>query len=333
MEAIRDAEIDVILWIQSWRGLLEPPMDVVTDLGSQRVFLVLIPLLFWAVDTALGARLALLLMGSASLNGVVKLAFHGARPYWYSGAVAQLTGASTFGLPSAHAQNSLVVWGYLAARSTRRWAWPAAGTLITLIAFSRMVLGVHFLSDVLAGLAVGAVLLWLMLRYEAAVLRWWQSFSVATQIGAALGISLLPAAVAAGMRLVRGDWTAPEGWTGSVPPDPVYNSLAQMLGMGCGLFGIIAGASVLAARGWYSAAGPLLSRVARCGIGIIGLVLISVLLEAAFRVVDGAADTAVESGGYLLLALWAALGAPELFLRMGLAERPRAEESDSPVGG
>lgn len=99
-----------------------------------------------------------------------------------------------FGFPSGHAVASAVVYGggallfdRLAPRLNR---FLAAATVIGLIAFSRLVIGVHLLPDVLVGVVVGLVVLFGTLwladgRPEAA-------FLVATGISVvALGIALI----------------------------------------------------------------------------------------------------------------------------------------------
>ena len=67
-----------------------------------------------------------------------------------------------FSFPSAHTSMSMAVYGFLAlmiARELhvqRRWIpYSAAGLLIILIALSRLYLGVHWFSDVLAGFSLG----------------------------------------------------------------------------------------------------------------------------------------------------------------------------------
>lgn len=65
--------------------------------------------------------------------------------------------------PSGHAMSAAIVYfavAYLAARlHKRKWArWlvmTAALVLVALIAFSRLYLGVHYPSDVIAGIAIG----------------------------------------------------------------------------------------------------------------------------------------------------------------------------------
>ncbi|KKW20013.1 MAG: Phosphoesterase PA-phosphatase related protein [Parcubacteria group bacterium GW2011_GWA2_51_10] len=72
----------------------------------------------------------------------------------------------TFSFPSGHAAFSLALYGFIAwaisARRPRRERifWFALSALIiTLVSFSRLYLGVHYLTDVLGGLVIGAVFL------------------------------------------------------------------------------------------------------------------------------------------------------------------------------
>lgn len=67
----------------------------------------------------------------------------------------------SYGFPSGHAIASTVVYGGLLLRDSAReyrLAAPAVA-LIALVGLSRVVVGVHYLGDVLAGHAVGLVLL------------------------------------------------------------------------------------------------------------------------------------------------------------------------------
>ena len=76
-----------------------------------------------------------------------------------------LRGATGFSFPSGHAMGSTIVFGalsYLAFRAAHSWRRKAAAlalacTMIVAIAFSRIYLGVHWISDIGAGLAGGLV--------------------------------------------------------------------------------------------------------------------------------------------------------------------------------
>lgn len=104
------------------------------------------------------ALLPLVIAGTELLNLVLKLSFHRARP---EVAFVEL---DTYSFPSGHAMISTAVYGALAylawspLRTRRRRLTLIAGivVLVALIDFSRIYLGVHYLSDVLAGTAGGA---------------------------------------------------------------------------------------------------------------------------------------------------------------------------------
>jgi membrane-associated phospholipid phosphatase len=141
----------------------------VTTLGSAWV---LVPL-------AVGAAIFLVSRGSPRHAGLVVLAIVGAealtlslkavierqRPLFASPLVSE----SSPSFPSGHATVSLAVYGALAYVALRHLGNSVAGrvavggavVLVLSIGFSRLYLGVHFLSDVLAGFSVG--LAWLVM--------------------------------------------------------------------------------------------------------------------------------------------------------------------------
>jgi membrane protein DedA with SNARE-associated domain/membrane-associated phospholipid phosphatase len=99
--------------------------------------------------------------GSAFLNHVLKGLFERPRPHFEHPLLVE----SSFSYPSGHAMESFVVYGmlaYLAVLALRSWESRVAvvfeaALLVVLIGFSRMYLGVHYFSDVLAGYAAGGV--------------------------------------------------------------------------------------------------------------------------------------------------------------------------------
>ena len=108
-------------------------------------------------------RLALFVVvtvaGSAALNALVKLAVDRARPV-VANPIAHASGMS---FPSGHAQSATVAASVLLLvfLPALRGAWrPAAValaiTFVIAVGFARVALGVHFVSDVLAGYALGA---------------------------------------------------------------------------------------------------------------------------------------------------------------------------------
>jgi membrane-associated phospholipid phosphatase len=103
------------------------------------------------------AALAILLVvqGGMLLNLLAKQAFHRARPSFEN----PLVTLTTYSFPSGHVVATTAFYGVLAAlliSQTTSWVRAccialAALVMVVLVAFSRMYLGAHYLSDVLAG--------------------------------------------------------------------------------------------------------------------------------------------------------------------------------------
>lgn len=146
----------------------------ITNLGSPIVSLVIATLvcvvLYRRRQTADAALLPLVLGGGELLNLVLKLSFHRARPEL---GVVQL---DTYSYPSGHAMIAIATYGAFAyllwgrTRSGRTRILISAGmaTIVLLICFSRLYLGVHYLSDVLGAVAAGAAWLALSIALQAA---------------------------------------------------------------------------------------------------------------------------------------------------------------------
>ncbi|HTX78503.1 MAG TPA: phosphatase PAP2 family protein, partial [Longilinea sp.] len=115
MVSLWPIEIPVTLFLQSLGTWLTLPMKVFTFFGTEEFFFLFMPILFWCVDTALGARMGMILIFGSSVNSAIKLVFHGARPYWFDTRVKALSTETSFGFPSGHAQTAASVWGRLAA--------------------------------------------------------------------------------------------------------------------------------------------------------------------------------------------------------------------------
>lgn len=117
---------------------------------------------------ALAATWVFALLGNGLLNRGLKAFFVRARPL-----IDGLPGPEHgFSFPSGHSSASLVAYGMLAWlvwQLAPRWRWPvtiAVLAIVGLVACSRIVLQVHYASDVVAGLCSG--LTWMLLTLGAA---------------------------------------------------------------------------------------------------------------------------------------------------------------------
>lgn len=286
MEAILQWGLEVVRFIQQMQNpLLTSFFFAVSGLGGAAAFFLVLPALFWCMDYKLGVRVAVVFSISAMANSFLKEFFAQPRPFNLDPGVGIGT-ASGFGLPSGHAQESLVFWGSLALGVRKRWFWAGASVLIVLVGCSRVYLGVHFPTDVLAGWAVGGILLWLYAMLWPAMENWILSRNTLMQV-------LLVLAVPPGLLLLH-----VSGVT--------VLQLGLLLGIG---FGVLVRSLYLSFPTRCTPVRALL----RYGIGMAMLVGLLGLLRGIYP--------ARETAGFLVMSffhsavngLWISLGAPWLF--------------------
>ncbi len=182
LQRVDQAVADTLNDLVAGNQVLQRVLVAVTDLGGTTVlvWLLVVGVLWLLVrrQPRLAAYVAVTAAGAMILNAVVKELVGRLRP------VVETPVYTTPGLsfPSGHAMSSLVSYGVLLlvfAPLLHGVAWGAfiavVATLVTLIGFTRMALGVHYLSDVLSGWLLGA--LWLLLT-TLAFRRWRQEAHV-----------------------------------------------------------------------------------------------------------------------------------------------------------
>ena len=154
----------VLRWIYAQHThSLDATMIEITALGTGTVVLMIVCVAALFLTLTKHKYSAMLLLvataGGLLLDLVLKLRFDRPRPHVFQWG----TNAVSSSFPSGHAMSATIVYStvaYLAARlQKRQWArWLTmiiAAILIVLICFSRLYLGVHYPSDVLAGVVVG----------------------------------------------------------------------------------------------------------------------------------------------------------------------------------
>lgn len=327
MNPIFDLGIAIILFLQSLGEWLVAPMRLFSFLGNEEFFLFVAPAIYWCISPALGLRLGLTLMVSSAVNAALKLIFHAPRPYWYSAEVDALSAETSFGAPSGHAQHAVVVWGGLAAFTGRTWAWGVAASLILLIGFSRVYLGVHFPADVLFGWAIGAALLWGALRLEKPFVARLLQQDLPSQILTVFGASLVLILLGAGIKLSLGAWTVPTGWLElalrAVPDgDPIEPlALSPLMSHAGTFFGLALGAILLHTLGGFDVSGPWPLRLARFVLGVAGVFVLWYGLGAIFPRGETWLPYLLRYFRYGLVGLWITGLAPLAFIRFRLANR------------
>jgi membrane-associated phospholipid phosphatase len=330
MQVLIASGIAFIIALQSAVGdWFIAPMRFFSYLGNEEFFLLVLPLIYWSVDSALGLRVGFILLTSNLFNNIGKLLFTGPRPYWVSSHVRALWLTETsFGIPSGHAQNAASVWGMFAVYGKRTWIWVVSITVIFLIGFSRMVLGVHFPHDVIFGWLLGALILWAFTRFWEPVGAWVGKKTLSRQILLAFIVSLIFIALGFGTWTLRSGYQIPETWVsnallaGTELPDPVNpNSTFTSAGT---FFGLAAGAAWIMSMGGYQASGPIEKRAIRYVIGLIGVLIFYMGLGAILPDGNGFVFYLLRYIRYALVGWWVSGGAPWVFVRFNLAERAKS---------
>ena len=154
----------VMHWMAAHQSkFLHTAMLEVTSLGTGTVvgMIVFVSGMFLWLNQHKHSAILLIVatLGGLMLDNLLKIGFNRPRPQIFEWG----TYAVSSSFPSGHAMSSVIVYGtvaYLAARlqqnvASRILTMAFAATMIVLICASRLYLGVHYPSDVLAGVIVG----------------------------------------------------------------------------------------------------------------------------------------------------------------------------------
>lgn len=328
MDSLLNSGLQIISSIQNLGAWLTPWMKLFTFLGNTEFYLLVAPAILWCIDARLGMRLGLFLMINGMVNSALKVAFHGPRPYWYTRNVKVYGSAeNSFGVPSGHAQNAVVVWGTMAERIKHRAAWIVAILLMFLIGISRLYLAVHFPHDVLFGWLFGAIMLWILLGFERPFLSWFAHFQLSLQLLFVFFFSLfLILIVIVAQTSLRG-WSLPQDWItnahlafpNEAPINPLsYHNFLTSTGA---FFGLAAGWMWISRLGGFSTAGPWGQRLLRYILGLMGVLILYLGLGSLFPDSETVISYSIRYVRYAMIGFWISGFAPWLFIKAKLASQ------------
>ncbi len=299
----------ILLVIESFRtGFLDLLFPIITDFGGEMGYLVILAVVYWSVSKSVGQGLAYSYLFTATLNTWLKTIWRLPRPdsaaleetlnrAGISDRLQPLIHESSPAFPSGHTQGAFAAWGYMAARFQRTWFWIVAAIIATLIAFSRMYIGVHFPQDILAGFVVGVIYLLLWLWIEPRV----QAKLDKTSTGGRYALAVLTPLI---VLLVY-------------PVASAATALGALIGLGVGF--VLEGETL-----HFKVDGLWWQRVLR---GVVGMVLVFTVyfgLSALFGLFDESMGTVMELIWriirYGLVGFVGGWGAPWVLMQIGLLE-------------
>jgi hypothetical protein len=319
MEPVYYFGIQLIQDLQALDPALKIVMNFYTFMGRIEFYLLLVPFVYWVVDSRLGIRTFLLLISTDFFGMAFKQLLRQPRPYWVGG-VEQLGTETSYGIPSTHASDSFAVWGYLAYRAHRGWLWVVACVVVLLIGLSRVYLGVHFPTDVLGGWLLGLIMIAVFVNGEQLLMPWLKKQSHAALIGIGFVLSIVMILTGNLILALVASSPDPASWAQfsiqARTPNAYYT-------LGGALFGAIAGYILMLDHARFQVNKARWQRAASYLLGIVGVLLIYYGLDVLFSLI--APDE--SSVGYLLrylrygaVSLWVTFGAPWVFIKVKLAE-------------
>ena len=168
MEPVLQWGLDFIRAVQTYANpQLTAVMRIISAFGSTFMFFIIIPFIYWCIDEKKGLRLYVMVLFSVWINITLKFMLDQPRPFFpgYDPSVGMLR-ERMGGLPSGHAQNTLVmliiISSWIKEKRAKAFSFiPYLGAVLLclLIGFSRIYLGVHFPTDVAAGWFIGSIIL------------------------------------------------------------------------------------------------------------------------------------------------------------------------------
>lgn len=158
--ALHDRELSLIRQVQSLIGPQAPWLQLANLAGSPSLLLLLISFLLPLLGWPRARQLLFAMLWLSLLVELAKEAVAWPRPFNFMPDLA-LHAVPGFGMPSGHSAMAMLCWGLLL-----KWAWPGRQGVALALALSlgiatglgRVWLGVHFISDVVAGLLLGLTL-------------------------------------------------------------------------------------------------------------------------------------------------------------------------------
>lgn len=329
-------ETPVTLFLQNLGLWLKPIMQALTFLGNELFFLIVMTALYWCLDAGLGIRVGLALLFNTSLNGWIKLAFKGARPYWFSDQVSAFGHEPSFGFPSGHSQSAVVVWGRIAHNLKKVWFWILASILILGIGISRIYLGVHFTSDVVVGWAIGIIFLIIFVLLEKPVSKWWLKNKFSSQVIMAFFLSFLLIVIEIALLALLAKWQLPETWKTTAKMNMIeqhlvinseldlellINGFESIFSNGGIIFGMIAGISMLKKLGGFVVAKKWHHKFFSYLVGLAGVLVFYLGLKLIFPDYFSYGCLLLRYLRYSLIGLWISLVAPLIFIKFGWASK------------
>ena len=160
-------EANLIEWLQTSLSSAADFSKYFDFFGAETGLLVLVLIVMFCWKKETGQKLTLIVSCVNLWLPMIKSVVLRPRPYMEypdrvkplalsdGGAAAMDVAAQGYSFPSMHSASIPAVYFWLAKEAKKNWLWIVAVVLTVLVGFSRVVAGMHYPTDVLAGWALG----------------------------------------------------------------------------------------------------------------------------------------------------------------------------------
>ena len=181
-------EADLIAWLQQNMGSAgTAAAKIASFIGGETMSLLLLIVMLFCYKKEAGKRVATTVLTASMWFPMIKNIVLRVRPYMVEELkgkieVLQVVEADAdkwdiiqqgFSFPSGHGATAVSLFGGIAREVRKKWMWTLAVVLPLLIGFSRIAVGVHYPTDVLAGWAVGLAAIGFNILLQSALSSAW----------------------------------------------------------------------------------------------------------------------------------------------------------------
>lgn len=166
-------EVDIIVGLQSVASDgLTTFFQLVSLLGSYLGFVLLL-ICFLVLNRRLALTFSISFLGGVGFNYILKTLIARPRPYVAHPEILNLTQTVGHAMPSSHALCCVIIGVficYAVFKYSKNWAWRTlaivgSSVLIVLTCLSRLYLGMHYLTDILVGIAIASIICSIAILY------------------------------------------------------------------------------------------------------------------------------------------------------------------------
>ena len=163
-------EVTLMEWLQARIGAAGiSVLSAFSMFGEELILILVLGFLYWSYRKELGKTVGLSVLMGLVWGPMLKNIALRRRPYFDHDGIRILRvvepgadiydiSAQGYSFPSGHSTNAATLYGSLAAAWRKRWLTVSAVVLPLLVGVSRVTVGAHYPTDVLAGWGLGAVI-------------------------------------------------------------------------------------------------------------------------------------------------------------------------------